>query len=220
VTKAWHHRDPEAVARDTAAVRRAYPHLHFLPDDEHINIQGGFPVTLDGMILDRFRLSATVPGEYPKAVPVVRETGGRIPWDRDRHIEPDGKACLFLEEERGVYFPVGAPLLDFFRGPVNSFFLGQLYFEEFGTWPFGQRAHGRAGIIEFYAEKLGTADLRTIIAAVEYLQHGEIKGHWPCPCGNGKRLRDCHMPQLAALRRTVSPEVARRCYANLRAGPP
>lgn len=211
----WPKRDPEAFARETAKVRRAYPNLHSFPDDQRVIIRGGFPVKVGATLLDRFQLAVTVPRGYPQVLPVVRETGGRIPCESDRHIEADGKACLFLEEETETYFPAGSSLLDFLQGPVNAFFVGQLHFEQFGTWPFGQRSHGPAGVVEFYAEKLGTQDRRAIVAAVDYLRYREIKGHWPCPCGSGKRLRDCHMPKILALRRTIPPEVAERSYARL-----
>ncbi|MFI5165151.1 MAG: SEC-C domain-containing protein [Thermoanaerobaculales bacterium] len=196
-------------------IRRAYPNLHAFPGDDSLTVRGGFPVVVDGTTVDRFQIAVTVPGDYPRALPIMRETGGRIPRVPDRHMEPDGRACLFVEEEARTYFPPGSPLLRFFQGPINTFLVAQLHFENFGTWPFGQRSHGAAGIAEFYAERLQMSQLQAIVTAVGYLRHREIKGHWPCPCGSGKRLRACHMRQILALHDIIPTEVAGRSYARL-----
>ncbi|WP_167434446.1 SEC-C metal-binding domain-containing protein [Mesorhizobium helmanticense] len=32
------------------------------------------------------------------------------------------------------------------------------------------------------------------------LGQGKVKGHWPCPCGSGKNLRNCHDDRVRQLR--------------------
>ncbi len=219
----WHRRDAVGYAREKAEVRRAYPTLHFYPNDRQVTIRGGFPVTLNGSVLDRYQIEIIVPAAYPRSLPEVRETGGRIPRIADRHIGSDtGNACLFVEEETSVYFPPGSSLLQFLQGPVNCFYIGQSHFEEFGTWPFDERSHGWEGIFEFYSEKLGTSDLKTILAYVDCLRRHVVKagrpvvkGDWDCPCGSGKRLRNCHFEQVIMLRSMISSEIAQRSYDRL-----
>lgn len=212
----WHRRDVGGYVREKAEVRRVYPLLHFFPNDRQVTIRGGFPVTLNGLILDRYQVEIVVPGDYPKSIPDVRETGGRIPRIPDRHMnQHTGDACLFVEEETSIYFPPGSLLLHFLQGPVNGFFIGQLHFEEFGTWPFGERQHGSRGITEFYFETLGIDDPKVILAYVDCLRKPVVKGHWDCPCGSGKRLRNCHFEKIIKLRSMVSSEIAQRTYDRL-----
>jgi len=60
------------------------------------------------------------------------------------------------------------------------------------------------GLVEFYSELLGTKDIRMIARYLDYLASKEIKGHWPCPCHTGRRLRDCHIKLLLDLRSKIS----------------
>lgn len=213
----WHRRDVDGYVREKAELRHTYPTLHFFPDDKQVTIRGGFPVTLNGSVLDRYQVEIIVPAAYPRSIPEVRETGGRIPRIADRHISTEtGNACLFVEEETSVYFPPDSTLLQFLQGPVNCFFVGQLHFEEFSTWPFDERSHGWEGTVEFYSEKLGTSDLKTILAYVDCLRRPVVKGHWDCPCGAGKRLRHCHFEQVIKLRSMVSSEIAQRSFDRLK----
>jgi len=148
-------------------------------------------------------------------VPTVREIGGRIPRVADRHTESNGDACLFIPEEAAVHFPSGSTLLAFLQGPVNSFFVSQLHFEEFGTWPFGEWGHGTEGTLEFYALKTGFSEPRIILAFIDYLKRDELKGHWPCPCGSGEILRRCHRDKVTALRAEISSTVASGSFERL-----
>ncbi|MGA7617105.1 MAG: SEC-C domain-containing protein [Thermoanaerobaculia bacterium] len=214
MTERWHLRAPEEYACQRADVRRAYPNLHFFPE-ERLVLRGSFPVALAGETIDRFQIEVILPDDYPATAPVVREIGGRIPRISDRHVEAHGGACLFIPEEEAVYFPPGSTLLDFLQGPVRSFFVSQLYFEKFGEWPFGQWAHGAAGTLQFYASRIGIDDPRIVLAFVGYLSRREIKGHWPCPCGSGKVLRRCHREKVAELRGTITWTVARRSFERL-----
>lgn len=210
----WYRRKAEDYAQEKADVRQAYPQLHFFVGTSVV-IRGGFPVMLSGRELDRFQLEITLSALHPKEVPTVREVGGRIPRNADRHVEPNGNACLFLPEEAAVHFPPGSTLLNFLQGPVNAFFVSQLHFEEFGTWPFGEWGHGAEGTFEFYARKIGFSERQVILDFVDYLQRKHVKGHWPCPCGSREKLRKCHQSKLTELRAEISRKVASRSFERL-----
>lgn len=169
-----------------------YPSLHLIASGSTSPIRGSFPVKHDGKEIDRFLIEVTLPKDFPKAVPIVHEMGGRIPRTVDRHTYESGALCLFLPEERWRYWPEGSSFLDFLTGPVNDFFLSQLYFEQTGEWPFGERRHGALGILDYYVEELGTDDLRIIAKCLQYLSAPQPKGHWLCFCGSGRKMRHCH----------------------------
>jgi hypothetical protein len=210
----WHRRNPVAAAAEEVAVREAFPLLHFFPSEERLVIRGGFPVELKGVTLEWFQLEVVVPGMYPDDCPFVREIGGRIPRIPDRHMNGDGTACLFVPEERARYFPIGMPLVGLLRGPIRAFFIGQLYFERFGQWPFGERGHGAKGLLEFYAEALSTTNGETILFVIDDLRRPAATRAAACPCGSGIPTEGCH-PRVLELRATVTSAMAEYSYAQI-----
>ena len=134
----------------------------------------------------------------------------------DAILAADGTACVLLPDERWRLWPVGSPLLKYLTGPLHSFFLAQTMVDEGLPWPFGQWAHGARGVFQFYRELLKTSDLRVMTTYLDYLAAKKVKGHWPCPCRNGKKLRDCHCDQVKDLREKITRKVAERSLAILR----
>ena len=213
----WHRADPGLLEKMKAEVQGAYPNLHFYPTPDQVIVRGTFPIVHEGEVLDRYLVEIELPHDYPDAMPVVREVGGRVPRTVDYHVNSTGEACLFLPDERWSVYPPGTSFLAFLEGPVRNFFLGQSIFRLTGKWPFGERRHGPDGIRDYYTELLGTDDIKVILGYLECLARPVPKGHWECPCRSGKRLRDCHRAQFEDLRSKVAPSVAKRSLEFLRA---
>jgi hypothetical protein len=205
----WHKANPSLFEKEKAEVEDAYPNLYFYIEKDLVTVRGTFPIVHEGKVLDRYAIEIELPKDYPRSLPIVRETGGRIPHASDFHVNPvDGTCCVVLPDERWRVWPVGSTLLSYLSGPVRNFFLGQSLVQLGEVWPFGQWEHGADGIREYYAELLGTSDLRVIVKYLECLCAKKIKGHWPCPCGNGKRLRDCHLELVRDLGAKIPRQVA------------
>jgi hypothetical protein len=204
----WHKADPGLLEKTITEVEAEFPELHFDPRGDRVIVRGTFPVVHDGEVLDRYPVEIELLADYPDSIPVVREVGGRIPHTPDYHMSSKGEACLFLLDERWQAYPNGTTFREFLNGPVRNYFLGQSLFRLTGEWPFGQRGHGAEGIREYYTELLGTSEVRVIVRYLECLSAKKIKGHWPCPCGSGKRLRDCHLGLVQDLVAKVPRQVA------------
>ena len=199
-----------------AEVEKSYPNLHFYKINGIVQIRGSFLLQHEGKELDRYLIEILIPSDYPRSIPVVREIGDRIPKIPDRHMNEKGDACLFLAEERWEAWPIGSSFTDFLQGPVHNFFLGQSLVERGEQWPFGSWGHGAVGIKEYYSRLLGTEDSQIILSYLSILSKKEIKGHWYCPCGSGKRLRNCHLSFLVDLSKKIPPEVVCRSLLYLR----
>jgi len=214
----WQRNDPALYEKEKAEVEAHFPDLHFVIENDLVYVRGSFAVMFEGKVLDRYSVELQLARNHPAGLPVVRETGGRIPRHIDRHIlAADGTACVMLPDERWKLWPVGSPLMKYLTGALHSFFLAQTMVEEGQDWPFGQWAHGARGIFQFYRELLKTSDLRVMTAYLDYLAAKKVKGHWPCPCRNGKKLRDCHFDQITELREKISRKDAERSLAALKA---
>jgi len=207
----WYRNDPALYDKEKAEVEANFPDLRFAVENDVVFVRGSFPLMFKGQVLDRYSVELQLARNHPAGLPVVRETGGRIPRHIDRHIlAADGTACVLLPDERWRLWPVGSPLLKYLTGPLHSFFLAQTIVGEGQPWPFGQWAHGAKGVFQFYREVLKTSDLRVMTTYLEYLAAKKVKGHWPCPCRNGKKLRDCHFDQIKDLREKISRADAER----------
>jgi len=215
---AWQREDPALYEQEKNDVEAHFPELHFVVEDDIVYVRGSFATVFEGKELYRYSVELQLARNHPAGLPVARETGGRIPRHHDRHINTvDGTACVLLPDERWRHWPRGAPLLKFLTGPLHTFFLGQAMVEEGAPWPFGQWAHGAKGVFQFYRELLKTSDLRVITTYLDYLTAKRVKGHWPCPCGSGAKVRDCHFGQIQDLREKISRKDAEKSLATLKA---
>lgn len=206
--KPWHTASPGALDLLLQEISADYSDLNGITRNGIFRLKGSYPVKSEGEVLDRFSVAIKLPHHFPSELPVVYEIGGRIPRTADAHINLDGSCCVFLPDERFRYWPHGAPFLQYLDGPVHTYFLGQLLREHGEPWASGERGHGTAGVREFYSELLGTADSRVIAAYLKTLSSGEVKGHWYCPCGGPKKLRNCHWNQVLDLRQKISAQHA------------
>jgi hypothetical protein len=188
-----------------------YPTLWLIEDDQTITVEGTFPVlhpaTQDE--IGHFQIEITLLSDFPSSMPLLRETGGRIPWIAARHCYQNGMACLFVPEERLSIWPQKAGLVELLDGPIAHYFFGQVYFESAGSWPFGERKHGLLGRLEYYQELLGpTEDPRAVVGFIQQLTKNQVRGHHKCFCGSGKSMRSCHFQTVLKARTQVSPLVA------------
>lgn len=212
----WYRANPDLLDKLEREVRSIYPNLHFYPEKDRVLIRGSFPIIHGGKILDRYLLEIELLPDYPESIPIVRETGGRIPRTLDHHINnPAGEICLFLPDERCNVYPLGSTFLDFLNGPLRNYFIGESLVEFGQPWPFGQWSHGAEGILEYYSNLLGTKDLAVILKYLEYLSKPKLKGHWDCPCGSGEPLRNCHFKELIDISLKIPPEIAEQSRSRL-----
>jgi hypothetical protein len=217
MNRPWHKADPGLLDNTREEVQVLYPNLHFYPQNDRVVVRGSLPIIDAGKELDRYSVEIVLLADYPNAIPLVWETGNKIPRHADRHVNKEsGEACLFIPDEQWKIYPPGTTFLEFLNGSVRNFFLGQSIFLRTGEWPFGQRPHGSAGIREYYSELLGTDDVTVILGYLECLSRPVLKGHWPCPCKCGKRIRDCHCYQISELRVKISGKIAEKSYRSLR----
>jgi len=209
----------EDLRRD---LRSTYPTLHAFRDTVgHVEIAGAFVVRgTSGEELDRYSISIVLLPDFPDRLPIVRETGGRIPWHEDRHVERDGRACVMIEEDRWRCFPAGSSVIDFIRVPVANFFLSQSYFEEHGEWPLGEWEHGLDGIFQYYRWLIGTESNLTVYRFLYMLAKRDAKLHYECPCGSGKKTKRCCHTKVAGLRRKIPWQLARARLQALKIAKP
>lgn len=195
----WFKANPKLFDALKQEISQSYPELLFSIRNNRVFLSGNFLIKQRLKIIDSFLIEIEFPPKYPQGLPLVFEIGGRIPRTPDRHINPFGDCCIYFPLQLAEVLPQDASFSDFLNGPVKSFFLGQSYFEVTGDWLFGEWPHGQDAIYAFYAPILKTTDKSVISRFFQVISGKEFKGHWPCPCGSGKKLRNCHFSEVARL---------------------
>lgn len=213
----WHRDVPQLLVKVRADVEAFSPTLHLFVEGDVIRIRGSFPVRHGSEEIDSYRVVIDLPSDYPDSLPIVRETGGRIPWTADRHIS-HGTACVLLPEDRWWSFPPGRSFLQFLQGPLHNYFLGQSLVEAGEEWPFGTFPHGIDGVRAFYKERFQTEDADTAVLLLELVVSGRYKRHWPCPCKSGKKMGKCHWATLLEMSSRMPRQAAAQSLINYKRG--
>jgi len=153
------------------------------------SVQDG-QITID----DAFEMELLIPENYPSDPPVVFETGGRIP--EGFHKYSDKSLCLGTPLEIRMKFKENPTLLAFTREQIIPFLYSFCYYEKYGRMPYGEHAHGGQGILESYKHIFHTNSDISTLGLLKILAENNYRGHHDCPCGSGKKLRNCHGDQI------------------------
>lgn len=186
--------------------------------DDAIVAEGEYIVS-DGPHADgplaRYRVKIFFLKNYPAEEPIVLETAGAIECVAERHMHTNGRCCTCVWEE-WLASSSDTSIKAFCDGPLHNFFLGQIAYEKAGHWPFDERSHGSEGIKEAVVAVLGL-DVRPAVARrfIHAVAAAELKGYWFCPCGSGRKIRDCHHKTLEHARKAIDRELARALYERL-----
>ncbi|MYD45823.1 MAG: SEC-C domain-containing protein [Gammaproteobacteria bacterium] len=189
---------------EIAELKATHRGLEHYEENENATVLSGtltFKAKPDGFdsITDSFQISISIPKTYPRELPKVRETEGRISQDYD-HIFTNGNLCLGIPVEMNRIFSLQPCLLGFVNRLLVPYFYGFCHWKQYGKHPFGEHDHNGDGIVEYYMEQLNLRDEERAIAFVCYLYEFGYCEYHECPCGSEKRLKNCHGPKLFALK--------------------
>ena len=203
------------VRRFQEILNESFPDLTASAAESKIYVRGSFPVMHEGRVLDRYQIQIIWTASDIE-VPTLLETGGRIPWIADRHMSQGGNACVLVPEEWLIKPRDQRTLVGYLEGPVRNYFLWQSLFESGLEAPWGERKHGVPGLLQAYSDLVGFSEESAIRECLDYLSKDRLKGHWRCPCGSNRRLRDCHLSYLRHLRTKVPQYIAKLALNRLR----
>lgn len=170
-----------------------YPNLRLMEDtDESSEVSG--TITIHRKI-DQFVLYKT----YQITV-VIPKTNGQLPYVIDSgcaidkgysHRYKDGRLCLSTDIDMKVAFDSSPSLVSWMEEFVEPFYVSYEYYRRYGIYPMGERNHGEEGIVQSYMD-LFALDGLSSLRVLNHIVNGVYRGHQPCPCGSGKKTRNCH----------------------------
>lgn len=203
---------PQGLLADfSAAVAEHQPELAVTTWTDCVVLTGNLVVSGPDGPFDAYQIQVAIPPIFPWQEPVVFEIGGRIPKIADRHVFEDNENCCLGVWEEWLFKSPDRSASSFLTGPLHDYFLSQCWYEATSEWPFGDRSHGSLGVLEGFCDLLGiTVDRQQAVSHLKLLARENIKGHVACPCGSGKRLRNCHIIKFTDLREWMLPFMAQR----------
>jgi hypothetical protein len=164
----------------------------------------GFTGDYSGKLIeDEYSILITLSKDYPQKPPQAWETGNRIP--SGFHKYTNGLLCLGAPLAVIATFYEEPTLSGFVHNCLIPYLYSYSFYSLYGSFPFGELSHGPKGIYDYYKELFHVEENRAILKLIRILAEDNYRGHLPCACGSGKRLRSCHGPQLRKIKLLQSP---------------
>lgn len=144
-------------------------------------------------IEDTYNLKITVPAQFPRDIPTVKEIDKKIPHRKEFHINGDGSLCLGSPLRLLKKISDTPTLSGFTEKCLVPYLYAVSYkLQNGGNLLFGELAHGKNGIIDDYSYLLGLPSCEQVQQAIQLLGiKKRLANKKPCPCGCGKRLGAC-----------------------------
>ena len=123
-------------------------------------------------------------------IPEVFDIGKRIKMTYG-HIYNNSKLCLATDLEQELFLK-NHSIYEWIDEYVIKYFVSYIFYQKYKVFPFNDHSHGEAGILEFLQENWKVENNYIAKKIFEYVCTKPYRGHNLCPCGSGKRLRNCH----------------------------
>ena len=179
--------------KQVASLLEKYPNLTVTNQtDNRVDIKGKIHINRNCdkiSVCKEYGIEISIPLNSDK-LPTVRETEHYI--RNYPHIYTDRSLCLATDTDLYLHFKEGFDLLDWMEKYVELYFVSYECYKRYGVFPFGERSHGFRGILEFYRDYFNLATLKQAEDILIFISTREYRGHFSCPCGSGKKLRNCH----------------------------
>ena len=167
--------------------------MHALVVDGAVDVKGTYPVVHEGREIARYSLRVALPADYPHSLPLVWETGERIPRIEDRHVNvADGSLCLGAPAALWIALAGNFSIDRVLDLPVRNFLIGNSMVEAGEEWPHGEWKHGANGMLQYFGETVGT-DRSPHRDSPDRWTH-QRKGSWPLALPLWQRQDRSEMP--------------------------
>ena len=173
-------------------------------EDGSFVINGSFSFSANcqnkGVIRDAYEVEIFAPKSGFLAVPTVKEVAERIPRTPDNHVNPDGTLCLGTRLETRRQYQKDPTLMGFVKHLLIPFLYSHSYKEKYGEYPYDDLPHGEAGTLQHYKDIFNIDSDMHALLLLKVIVEDNYRGHNPCPCGSGEKLRNCHGPTLRKIK--------------------
>lgn len=166
--------------------------------------RGNFYLTNpQGELIESFEIIIRVDKSYPNTFPEVVLLDDKIDKIEDNHISEKGNICFEHDYVTNAIAKSGLRLYDFANYFLPKYFSWVLVKKYGDAQNLQEWAHGNDGTKQFYENLLETTDKNTIRLFLEnYCKVSKINRNDKCYCGNGKKIKHCHIEAAQYLNST------------------
>lgn len=133
-------------------------------------------------------VTISIPFSFPSTAPKLKVD--EMPKGMS-HIYDDKSVCLATTGELIEFLSREPTVKDYIDKFIESFLFTMKWYEDYGCYPFGEREHGWKGLKSYYIENWGlTSDQYWKLVVL--ISGNKYRGHIPCICGSGVKIRNCH----------------------------
>lgn len=190
-------------------LNQKFPGFAYKQKNDRDLVSGTLPFCVsynDRAIKDEYEIEILIPDDYPNRPPTVRETKGKIPEEFHRNLDDDSTLCLGAPIAVAKKFKENPGLLHFVEQQVIPYLFSYSYYKEYDELPYGELPHGGEGILKHYREIFNISDGISVLGLLRILADDAYRGHHDCPCGSGKRVRNCHGNILRDIKNHQNPD--------------
>jgi hypothetical protein len=200
----------QLLEQQVVKLNQKFPSLVYNQKDERDLVSGTLPFCVsynNRTIKDEYEIEILIPDDYQNQPPTVKETKGKIPEKFHRNKDAGNTLCLGAPIAVAKKFKDNSCcLLHFVEEQVVPYLFSYSYYKEYNEMPFGELKHGGEGILSYYQEVFDISDNLNVLGLLRILADDDYRGHYSCPCGRGKRIRNCHGEILRDISRYQSPD--------------
>lgn len=191
-------KNAEEITVQLPLFKKAYPDMELICETvNEIKMRGKFSMHRE---FDDFQVLKTYSAEIvipiaTSELPYVVDVGKHIS-PKYHHYYPNGRLCLEADVKIIIDYIDGFDLLHWMNKYVESYYFTYEYYMYFGEFPYGERSHNYRGKLEAYHDIIKGKDVVETFEIMQYMNQNSYRGHNLCPCKSGRKLRDCHGPQI------------------------
>ncbi|MNW45703.1 hypothetical protein D3C74_229750 [compost metagenome] len=150
-----------------------------------------------------YEVEIEISGNYPVSPPIARELAGDIP--ETFHTFLDGTLCLGAPLAIKEKFSTDPTLVGFVENLLVPYLYSFKCLSHKGELPFGELEHNAEGILNYYMDLFHVTEPIIALRFLYLLANEKVRGHLPCPCGEGAIIRKCHAPILKRIQEYQTP---------------
>ena len=182
------------VEKEFTDVKKKYPKLNApVIKNDFLIIDGAIDIIDEnGKEWENYSVAIFIPDNYPSGTPQLFETGGKIKWDKDWHINSNGSCCLGPRGKEVKLFTAGGELFEWIDACVLPFLANDKHKKETGHYANKEYSHGAKGILEYYQDEWDASDEKSILEKLQVIAGQKMGRNQKCFCGSMKKYKHCH----------------------------